>query len=162
MGRLPNQKGAHLYSLRVRGGSMLIAGELGVVMLSRDGGQRFQALSPPYQGSFFTGELTGSGELIVAGLRGNVWKSRDSGETWTRIATPVPVSVTTSTTASDGGVLFANQAGDVFRLSGEELKSLGLPPLPPVNSLRALSPETLMAFGVQGPIVLPSNPSPRQ
>lgn len=158
MHRLPNPDGAHLYTLRVRGDAIVIAGELGLVLQSRDAGRSFQRLELPYKGSYFTAELRGDQEIVLAGLRGNVWRSLDGGAAWAQVASPVPVSITASTVTSDGRLLLANQAGGILELSGTTLVSSPAPALPPLNALQAMGPDALLALGLQGPVLLPLNP----
>nr|WP_283254186.1 YCF48-related protein [Ramlibacter paludis] len=157
MQRLPNPKGAHLYALRVRGDSVLLAGEQGLVLLSTDAGRSFRKLELPYAGSFFTAELPAPQEIVVAGLRGNVWRSTDGGGAWSQLAAPAPVSVTASALAPDGRLLFANQGGEILKIAGPGLVALPLPALPPLNALQPLAGGALLALGVQGAIPLPAN-----
>src|SRR5438067_1524420 len=57
IGRLPNLKGLHLYVVRQRGDTLLLAGARGLVLMSHDGGQAFRRVETPYKGSFFAAEL---------------------------------------------------------------------------------------------------------
>jgi photosystem II stability/assembly factor-like uncharacterized protein len=50
--RLPNAKNLHLYGVRARGRTLVIAGEQGLLLRSTDGGASFSALASPYKGSF--------------------------------------------------------------------------------------------------------------
>ncbi len=154
MQRLPNPKATHLYALRVRGDTMLIAGEQGLVLRSNDGGRTFMRLELPYTGSFFTAELPGDQEYLVAGLRGNVWRSADGGASWSQLASPTPVSVTASTLGAGRQLLLANQAGEILQLTGAGLVPLKIPPLPPLNALHA-GAGSLVAFSLQGAVQLP-------
>jgi hypothetical protein len=153
MQRLPNPSGAHLYALRVRGQTMLITGEQGLVLRSTDGGQTFTSLTTPYKGSFFAAELPGDQEIVLAGLRGNVWRSVDSGATWSQIPTPVPSSITASAMAG-GQVLLGNQAGQVLRLAGGRISPLDVPPLPPLTALHGTDAGALIAFSYLGAITV--------
>lgn len=151
MQRLPNPSGAHLYALRARGQTMVIAGEQGLVLRSTDGGQTFARMVTPYKGSFFTAELPGDQEIVLAGLRGNVWHSADSGATWTQIPTPTPSSITASA-MSGGRVLLGNQAGQVFRLANGRLSPLEVPSLPPLTALHLTDAGALVAFSYFGAV----------
>lgn len=119
--RLPNPKGAHLYALHRAGEVLLIAGEQGVLLHSRDGGERFERITTPYGGSFFGVTQEASGAWLVAGLRGNVLRSRDGGQHWAVLASPVPASVTAVLRDAKEEVWLINQAGQLLRPEGERL-----------------------------------------
>jgi len=148
--RLDNPKELHLYAVRQRGETLLIAGEQGLLLLSEDAGKTFKRLSSPYKGSFFTAELPADGEIVVAGLRGNVWRTTDSAANWTQVASPVPVSITASTQRADGTLVLVNQAGMVLGLKDGLLRPLRAAPLPPLNGVLALGDGALLALSIQG------------
>jgi photosystem II stability/assembly factor-like uncharacterized protein len=147
MERLPNPKGMHIYVARRAGDSVLLAGEQGLLLRSGDSGQSFEALSGPYAGSWFTGEVSPR-EMLLAGLRGNVWRSTDGGQQWSQIANARAASITASLPVA-GAVLLANQAGQVLRLQGETLKPLQTPPQAPLAGLVA-SGGQLLGLGLAG------------
>jgi photosystem II stability/assembly factor-like uncharacterized protein len=148
--RLPNPKELHLYTVRKREDSIVIAGERGLVLQSNDGGSTFRRIVTPYAGSFFTSEVRATGEIVLAGLRGNVWRSNDHGATWTQLVSPMPVTITGTTLRADGMLLFANQAGRVLGVDGGALKLLHTPALPPLTGLVAIDDGRLLALSVQG------------
>ncbi len=49
---------------------------------TRDGGETWQKLPTPYDGSFFGIEVDDNGYLYVYGLRGNLYISKDQGQSW--------------------------------------------------------------------------------
>jgi photosystem II stability/assembly factor-like uncharacterized protein len=148
--RLDNPKELHLYAVRRRGDSVVIAGEQGLLLLSTDAGKSFNRLTTPYKGSFFTAELLADGEMIVAGLRGNIWRSTDAGVNWTQVPSPVPVSITASAKRADGSLVFVNQAGMVLVLKDGALRPLPAGPLPPLNGVLALGDGALLALSIHG------------
>jgi photosystem II stability/assembly factor-like uncharacterized protein len=150
MDRLDNPKGLHLYAVRQRGDTVLLAGEQGLVLMSQDGGMHFRRLALPYKGSFFTAELPGPGQLVLAGLRGHVWRSADAGVSWAPLSTPLPVSITGSALRQDGTLLLANQAGQVLALRDGVLVPMRSAPLPPLNGLLPLRGGELLALSMQG------------
>lgn len=156
MKRLPNPNGAHLYALRVRGNTLLVAGEQGLVLQSTDGGREFHRIELPYQGSFFTAELPSDEEIVLAGLRGNVWRSTDEGRSWTQLRTPAPVSVTTSAMGPQGKLLLGTQAGALLKVSGADVVPFEAPALPPVNALQPLRSGAVLALTDQGPVAVPT------
>jgi len=148
--RLDNPQELHLYAVRRRGDSIVIAGEQGLVLMSDDLGQTFRRLATPYKGSFFTAELSAQGEIIVAGLRGNAFRSTDSGASWTAVASPVPVSITASALRASGEPIFVNQAGMLLELKGSALQPLPGGPLPALNAVLPLRDGATLALSFQG------------
>jgi photosystem II stability/assembly factor-like uncharacterized protein len=159
IGRLPNPKGLHLYVVRQRGDTLLLAGERGLVLMSHDDGQSFRRVETPYKGSFFAAELlTGSTEILLAGLRGNALRSPDGGANWSSLAAPVPVSITATAVDSRGQVLAANQAGMLMSVEGERLVQIRNVELPPLNGLLATGNRSILALSFQGPVLIPAKP----
>lgn len=147
--RLDNPRGLHLYAARSRGQEVVIAGEQGLVLRSRDGGRSFSRLALPYKGSFFTAELPGEQDIVVAGLRGNAWRSRDGGTSWTPLNVPVPVSFTASALDAQGQLWLGNQAGMVMRSTGEVLVPMPVK-LPPLTGLLPLTSGDALALSIAG------------
>ena len=154
MDRLPNPGALHWYVARRAGDALLLAGEQGLLAGSTDGGQTFQAMSSPYNGSWFTGEIRSDGQLLLAGLRGNVWRSTDGGAQWAQLASPIPATVTAMAATPDGGMLLASQAGVVMRLQGDALVPLKAPPVPMPSALLPQQGGPLLTFGVAGVVPL--------
>jgi photosystem II stability/assembly factor-like uncharacterized protein len=157
--RLPNPKGLHLYVARQRGDTLLLAGERGLVLISRNDGQTFKPVETPYNGSFFAAELpTGPTDILLAGLRGNAMRSRDGGTSWTSLAAPVPVSITATAVDPRGQILAANQAGMLMSVEGERLVPIQNAVLPPLNGLLATGDRSILALSFQGPVLVPARP----
>lgn len=153
--RLDNPKAQHVYVVRKRGETVLLAGEQGLLLLSRDGGQSFKRLDSPYRGSWFTAELIDERSMLVAGLRGNAWRSADGGATWAALPVPPGPSITASTQAPGGRVLLASQAGLVLSVEGDRMVTLNAQPVPLLAGLTVIS-EQVVTVGVQGARPLPS------
>lgn len=154
MDRISNPKGLHLNTVRASGDTILIAGERGLALLSTDAGRSFRALNVPYQGSFFTAELSGDNTMLLAGLRGNAWRSADAGRSWQQLANPMPVTVTASARRSDGSLVLANQAGMLLAVRDQALVPISAAPLPPLNAVLDLNNGGLLALSIQG--ILPA------
>lgn len=157
MTRLDNPQGLHLNAVRQHGSTIVIAGERGIGLLSRDAGRTFERLRLPYQGSFFTVELTDHA-ILLAGLRGNVWASGDHGQSWRKVANPVPVSITGSAIRANGTPVFANQAGVLLAMQGATLTPIPANPLPPLTGLLELNNGDLLALTIQGFMPVPVKP----
>ena len=159
MDRIDNPKGLHLNAVRRRGDTLLIGGERGLALLSTDAGRTFKRLPVPYQGSFFSAELTGDGALVLAGLRGNVWRSADAGASWRQLASPMPVTITASAARADGSLLFANQAGVLLAAGQDALVPLAGAPLAPLNGVLALDDGRLLTLSARGVAVVAAKPA---
>ena len=62
---------------RLNDGTLLIAGERGLLARSKDGGETWQLLDSPYTGSFFGALPVGEKGALVFGLRGNLYATAD-------------------------------------------------------------------------------------
>lgn len=149
-GRLDNPKASHLYAVRARGEVILLAGELGLVLFSENGGRSFRRLETPYKGSFFTAEILPNGQLLLAGLRGNAWVSNDTGASWSQLKNPMSVSLTSSVVLADGSLLLGNQAGFVLAWRGDALVPVISAPMAQINGLLAHG-GSVVALTMQGP-----------
>ena len=152
--RLDNPTSQHLYAVRRRGDTVVLAGEQGLLLRSSDGGQTFKRLESPYRGSWFTAELMDERTWVVAGLRGNAWRSVDGGVSWVALPAPPGASITASTLTPDGRLLLASQAGFVVSVDGEKVVALHAQPVPSVAGLTTLGSQ-ILTVGVQGVRALP-------
>jgi hypothetical protein len=62
---------------RLGDGTLLVAGERGLLMRSRDNAGTWELLSSPYTGSFFGALPAGEKGALVFGLRGNIYLAED-------------------------------------------------------------------------------------
>lgn len=119
MGRIPNPRGVHLYSIRMSGADVLIAGEQGALFRSEDGGAAFVGVKTPYPGTFFGVLVIDHDTLLAFGLRGNVWRSADRGVHWEQIEVGQPVTVTSGGVMADRSIVIADESGRLMRSSDE-------------------------------------------
>lgn len=115
MARIPNPGGKHLYAVRQDAGSLLVAGEQGVLFRSTDGGATFLRLQTPYAGTFFGALPLGSEGLLAYGLRGNAWRGDAAGANWSRVELAQPVTLTAGLRLADGALLLADESGRLLR-----------------------------------------------
>ncbi|MBD9577825.1 BNR domain-containing protein [Pseudomonas sp. PDM23] len=151
MGRLPNQRGLHLYALARAGSDLYVAGEQGLLLRSRDDGAHFDALQSPYDGSYFAAAVLPGGRLLVGGLRGTLLASDDAGESFQPLANPIPASLN-GIRVTGGQLLLANQAGMLLR-SG--LDAFAAQPLPvfdglPLTAATSAADGAIVAVGMAG------------
>ncbi|MEJ2680021.1 MAG: YCF48-related protein [Gammaproteobacteria bacterium] len=112
--QLENPLDLHLYSIAQVGKRYLIVGEQGLIMRSTLKGDRFEAVSSPYGGSWFGFLISRQGTLLLYGLRGNAYVSSDQGDTWHAVSVSSDVSFSSATELEDGRIILVNQAGELF------------------------------------------------
>lgn len=152
MGRIQNYFGFHLYSIRKQADRILIAGEQGFIALSKDNGQTFDILDTPYEGSFFTAQLSGKSTIVLAGLRGNTFVSNNNGDVWESIKNPINASIFASFMNGNGQVIMANQAGILLGLTENRLVPLTRKRLPPLNNMLEKANGSVLALSINGPV----------
>ncbi|MGB5331169.1 MAG: YCF48-related protein [Woeseiaceae bacterium] len=113
--RLENPDKYHLYSMtRSSAGTLLVAGEAGTLLRSRDDGQTWERPESPYVGSFFGTVAAADGSLLVFGLKGNVFRSTDEGANWSTVATGDQRTLLGGMTRPDGTIVLVGSAGVVL------------------------------------------------
>lgn len=123
LGQVENAFGFHHYAVERLGGTVFVAGEAGGLHRSRDGGEHWERLESPYEGSYFG--LVGDASrnvLIVYGLRGHVFHSRDEGDTWQRVQTPIDASVEGGAILPDGSALLVGHGGVLLNGKADDLR----------------------------------------
>jgi len=146
-----NPKALHLYAVGRVGNDVFVVGEHGLALrLDRDG-DRFVALTLPYQGTLFG--VTGNERAVVAyGLRGNVVRSTDAGRTWAGVATGVNVGLTGSTVDERGRIVLVSQAGHVLvsRDDGATFTAAKVERPLPAAAVVSAGADTLVLAGPRG------------
>lgn len=113
--RLDNPDDFHLYGIaRSVSGTLLVAGEAGTLLRSRDDGESWDRPDAPYQGSFFGIVAARDGGFIAFGLRGNVFRSTDEGDSWMAVQTGDERTLLSGMTRSDGTIVLVGSAGAVL------------------------------------------------
>ncbi len=116
--RLDNPDNYHLYGIaRSKSGTLLVAGEAGTLLRSRDGGENWDRPLSPYQGSFFGIVAANDGGLLTFGLKGNVFRSTDDGDTWSAVVTGDQRTLLSGMTQADGTIVLVGSAGAVLKSS---------------------------------------------
>lgn len=96
-------------------GRLYLAAEAGHLYRSLDGGESWEALASPYNGSFFGVLPLADGALLAFGLRGHLFRSEDGGATWTRLETGTEATLMAAVELGGGRVVIAGLAGAVLR-----------------------------------------------
>lgn len=85
--RMPNSERLHLNGISLVGNrSLVVVGEMGLVMRSDDLGQTWRRTPSPYEGSLF-GLVNAGEQQLLFGLRGHVFSSADGGISWVELKT---------------------------------------------------------------------------
>lgn len=95
-------------------GTLYLAGEAGLVLLSRDQGRTWSKSELPYEGSLYGICPLSGGVLIAYGLRGHILVSPDGGETWQERETEAKPLLMTGLRVRDGVALLGGQGGNFF------------------------------------------------
>ncbi|MFY2763245.1 WD40/YVTN/BNR-like repeat-containing protein [Arenimonas sp. MALMAid1274] len=105
----------HLNAIaRAGSGALVIAGERGTFLRSRDNGETWTSKRLPYEGSMFGVLSWQDDHILVFGLRGNVYESRDLGDTWTRVETGITTSLMGGYALPNGGAILVGANGAVL------------------------------------------------
>ncbi len=102
----------HFNRLRRLGdGRLVLMGELGLMALSEDQGQQWEALEPFYEGSLYELVETARGTWLAAGLRGHIFRSDDEGGHWQEIDSGVDGTINQGRVLSDGRIALVANGG---------------------------------------------------
>jgi photosystem II stability/assembly factor-like uncharacterized protein len=105
----------HLNAIaRTGSGALVIAGERGTFLRSRDNGVTWESKRLPYEGSMFGVLAWEDDHILVFGLRGNVYESTDLGNSWTRVESGVAGSLMGGTALPGGGAVLVGANGAVL------------------------------------------------
>ncbi len=110
---------AHLNAIiELTDGKLLIAGEAGNSYRSSDGGETWEHLDLPYQGSMFGAVLTEDACVLFYGLRGHVMRSCNDGDDWEELTTGSEATLL-GAAEQDGEVVFAGNGGAILVYNGD-------------------------------------------
>lgn len=113
---LDDEVDPHLNAIaRDAGGTLYLAGERGAMFRSRDGGDTWQRLEFPYEGSMFGIVAWDAGHVLAFGLRGHVFESTDGGESWSRLDTGTEVALMGGSALPGGGAVIVGNEGTILR-----------------------------------------------
>lgn len=105
----------HLNAMaRAGSGALVIAGERGTFLRSRDGGETWVSKRLPYEGSMFGVLSWQDDHIMVFGLRGNVYESRNLGDSWTRVETGITTSLMGGYALENGGAVLVGANGAIL------------------------------------------------
>ncbi len=107
---------------RLNDGTMIIAGETGLLSKSTDAGETWTLIDGPYSGSYFGVKALGEKGAIVYGLRGHAFVTEDvSKSTELPVDTDLGYKFKKPPTMSDTGAGGGGEGGDTPEISAEEV-----------------------------------------
>lgn len=117
---LDEETDPHLNGIaRTGNGNLFVVAERGAAFRSSDGGDTWQRIQLPYEGSMF-GVIGGSGDRVLCfGLRGNVYESSDLGTTWSKRDTGTELSLMGGAIGADGATVLVGGNGIVLSRGNE-------------------------------------------
>ncbi|MEZ5457605.1 MAG: YCF48-related protein [Lysobacteraceae bacterium] len=117
---LDEEDDPHLNGIaRDAAGQLMVVGERAAAFRSRDGGQSWERLSLPYDGSMFGVLALGEGHFLAYGLRGHVQETMDFGDTWVELDTATEATLQGGALTPDGSVFLVGNNGTVlYRAAG--------------------------------------------
>ena len=101
---------------QIKGGTLLAAGEAGVLFRSTDLGESWESIDSPYDGSFFGVSATGEeGTALAFGLRGNLFRTTDDGVSWEELDSNTESTLIGASFDGDNGITIVGNSGSVLR-----------------------------------------------
>ncbi len=100
--------------VRLPQGRIIILGEAGTILVSKDDGKNWTGVPSPYKGSLFGGVVADDGAVIAYGLRGRIFRSTDGGLTWKAVDNPSVATLMGGSKLPDGALVLAGNGGTVL------------------------------------------------
>ena len=148
-----NPNAYNIYAVRVVGGEVFLAGELGLALRLDRKKDRFEKMALPYEGTLFT-MAGGPSFLVSAGLRGNAFYSGDLGRSWHRVefTDNQPATFAASAAMDDGSVAMVTLSGDIVLGRGGQPGFRRLHARAPMKyaGIAAAGADTVVVVGLQG------------
>lgn len=117
---LDEETDPHLNGIaRTGNGNLFVVAERGAAFRSVDGGDTWQRIQLPYEGSMFGVIGTGGDHVLCFGLRGNVFESSDLGSTWSKRETGTELSLMGGAVGADGATVLVGGNGIVLSRSND-------------------------------------------
>lgn len=143
----------HLNSVAVaQNGYLFIAAEAGSAYMSKNLGQTWQKLYPPYVGSFFGVKDLKNGSVVFLGLQGHAFVYNIEAQSWKEVPLETRSILNSATTLPDGRVLFVGNDGTMV-LSDTEfqfVKEFNLESRQSIADVIALDNDRILLVGDAG------------
>jgi photosystem II stability/assembly factor-like uncharacterized protein len=106
----------HFNRLSYANGKLYMAGEAGMLAVSKDFGRSWLRFDIAYKGSFFDIQETQNGQLIAVGLRGNIFLANDDSQEWNKLQTCVTTSLNSIIDGKDNNIYITGNNGVLLSL----------------------------------------------
>lgn len=126
--RMQNPEARHYNSIGAHADTLFIAGESGHIQRSFDGGNSWELVEPPYEGSYYDVVVQGS-EVLLLGLRGNAFISLDNGDSWSSIETHTSAHLSKGARIADGRYLVSQYSPQLLLLNAAKAEFSPLAPM---------------------------------
>jgi photosystem II stability/assembly factor-like uncharacterized protein len=107
----------NLYDVAAVGPDIFIAGELGLIYRSSDGGNSFPEVTSPVATTMFGIADTGNGGVMVVGVAGAAYRSDDQGMTWRQLQMDAGANLVAARTLASGAIVVASEDGALYMSS---------------------------------------------
>lgn len=113
--KIDNPWKLHLNGFAYANDSLLIARESGGLYRSRDGGESWESLESPHDGSYLGIVASPTQDLLIAyGIGAKLVYSKDGGESWKLVQTKAGAALSGGAVRSDGSVLLISYSGIIL------------------------------------------------
>jgi len=140
----------HPYGLVDQAGTVLIAGEQGMLLSGPDAGPIKPMSASPYAGSFFGLLRTPHEGLVAYGLVGTVYQSPDFGVTWSQVQNQSSATINCAMLTAGGDVLFGDWDGNVLLLNGATVTPTAIKAGFPIADMMEAPDGSLILVGISG------------
>jgi photosystem II stability/assembly factor-like uncharacterized protein len=140
----------HPYGLVEQAGTILIAGEQGMLLSGPEAGPITPMSASPSQGSFFGVVQTPDAGLVAYGLTGSLYESQDHGATWTQAANASASTINCAALTADGKILIGDWDGNVSLVSGAKVVPTGTNAGFPIADMLEAPDRSLILVGISG------------
>jgi photosystem II stability/assembly factor-like uncharacterized protein len=140
----------HPYGLVETAGTMIFAGEQGMLLSGPAAGPIQPMTTSPYAGSFFGIVQTPGSGLVAYGLTGSVYESQDQGATWTQAVNPSSSTINCAALTTDGKILLGDWDGNVSQVEGAKVVPTATNAGFPISDMLEAPDQSLILVGISG------------
>jgi len=140
----------HPYGLVEQSGTILLAGEQGMLLSGPQAGPIVPKNASPSQGSFFGVLQTPGAGLVAYGLTGSVYESQDHGTSWTQAANSSSSTINCAIVTSDGKILIGDWDGNVSLVQSSKVVPTGTNAGFPIADMLEAPDHALILVGISG------------
>lgn len=135
----------------LKDGTLVMAGEAGTLYRSTNGGDDWETLESPYEGSFFGIQpLEQFNAAVAYGLRGNAFITTDSGKTWEELDTGTDQSLFSAVVLRGNQPLLVGGSGTLALNDGDDSLVANQPDRAALTGIVQARDESYIVTGVNG------------